>query len=155
MHWLDGEAWRLGTFTHVCVLFPAHTFSPCPCPVQEYAFDYTSSSRTRPRSSPLLAPPAPALAPVPAPCLHPLPLHSPPRSPPFSPPHSPLGETLFCLLICSITRSFLTWADASEPSWVEKHIHAHVQIAGPTLCVKYCMGLHGLHGAAWAGGRSQ
>lgn len=33
----------------------------------------------------------------------------------------------------SVSRAFYTWAEADDPGWVEKHLEALVNIAGPTL----------------------
>ena len=35
----------------------------------------------------------------------------------------------------NVFRNFLVWIEEEEAGWVEKHIHAYLNIAGPTLGV--------------------
>ena len=35
----------------------------------------------------------------------------------------------------SVVRAFMRWAAAGDPDWVERHVAAYVNIAGPTLGV--------------------
>ena len=36
-------------------------------------------------------------------------------------------------------RNFLVWVTEDDPKWVDKHIHAYVNIAGPVLGVAKSM----------------
>ena len=39
----------------------------------------------------------------------------------------------------NVFRNFLVWVTEDDPDWVEKHIHAYVNIAGPVLGVAKSM----------------
>ena len=39
----------------------------------------------------------------------------------------------------NVFRNFLVWVTEDDPKWVDKHIHAYVNIAGPVLGVAKSM----------------
>ena len=39
----------------------------------------------------------------------------------------------------NVFRNFLVWVTEDDPNWVDKHIHAYVNIAGPVLGVAKSM----------------